>query len=382
MPVARSQESDSRATILLLGGDFSGATGALAVALERRGYDVVRRAPSLRQLRTRPLHLAAILVESILRYGHRFRSYAARTAAAERAYAIACEAIASELPRLDWVIQMGGDHATYSSRRRPGTVYSLSTDHTNMLSKQGPDHGFEAPERRSHKSWHAVERRIMHMQDCNFVWGSQVRKSMLEDYEVPPERVLVVGAGPSWDADIARDRPHKRWDGKNVLFVGLDAPRKGLSTLLEAFALVRGVHPDARLDVVGVHGTSADGVRYHGRLSGAPLRDLFYDAQVFAMPTLREPFGLVFVEAMWSKAACVGTDIGAIPEIIRDGETGFIVPPNDARALAGRINQLFDDPELLRRLGENGYADARSRWNWEVVVESMIARAASLGFRR
>jgi glycosyltransferase involved in cell wall biosynthesis len=110
-------------------------------------------------------------------------------------------------------------------------------------------------------------------------------------------------------------------------------------------------------------------------LKGEPLKELFYDSQIFAMPSLREPFGIVFLEAMWSKAVCIGTSIEAIPEIIKDGETGYIVDPNDDGALAERISALFSHPEDLKDKAERGYAVAKSEWRWDLTAKKILDKA-------
>jgi glycosyltransferase involved in cell wall biosynthesis len=138
------------------------------------------------------------------------------------------------------------------------------------------------------------------------------------------------------------------------------------------------VHGDARLNVVGVEGSDGNGVKYHGRLYGDALKQLFYDSQIFALPSVREPFGFVFLEAMWSKAVCIGCNIEAMPEIIQDGETGFIIEPNNDRMLADRLIRLLDAPDSLRLMAENAYSAARQRWGWSRVARTILGTARDL----
>jgi glycosyltransferase involved in cell wall biosynthesis len=127
-----------------------------------------------------------------------------------------------------------------------------------------------------------------------------------------------------------------------------------------------------------VTGEDEPGVRHHGRVFGEPLRNLFYDAQVFALPSVREPFGVVFLEAMWSKAVCIGTSIEAIPEIIKNGETGFLFEPNDHRRLAQLLISLFDSPEALERMAEQAYVIAKGHWRWDRVASAILARSGAI----
>ena len=111
---------------------------------------------------------------------------------------------------------------------------------------------------------------------------------------------------------------------------------------------------------------------YHAQLRGDALKPFFYEAQIFAMPSIREPFGIVFLEAMWAGAVCVGANLAAMPEIIDDGVTGFIIEPQDEAALADRIIALFSDPDRLRAMAEAAYSVATSRRSWDLSAGSML----------
>jgi glycosyltransferase involved in cell wall biosynthesis len=172
--------------------------------------------------------------------------------------------------------------------------------------------------------------------------------------------------------DIERDRGMKDPSNRSILFVGKLAKVKGLEVLLQAFARVRAAYPDAVLHVVTGNPVAAPGVVFHGKLSERELKDLFYACNVFTMPAFKEPLGLVFLEAMWSKCACIGTYTGSMPEMIRDGETGYLVEPGDSAALADRLLVLLADPLKTRSMGEGGYAAARAYWHWDAVVGRML----------
>jgi glycosyltransferase involved in cell wall biosynthesis len=231
------------------------------------------------------------------------------------------------------------------TKRGPGVLYALLTDHTNLLSKRRHSFGVHIPEAFVRPSWNTRERRVLDAQDHVFAMSRYVERSVAHDYGVSPNKIVVVRAGPSLDVDFKRDGVVKNYRCHNVLFVGLDPIRKGLPTLLRAFEQVARAFPDAHLDVVGVHGPPTAHVRYHGRIRGEPLKQLFYGAQIFAMPSIREPFGIVFLEAMWSGAVCIGANHSAMPEIIDDGVTGYVVEPQDERELSRRIIELFANPD-------------------------------------
>ncbi|HMO33384.1 MAG TPA: glycosyltransferase family 4 protein [Lacibacter sp.] len=94
----------------------------------------------------------------------------------------------------------------------------------------------------------------------------------------------------------------------------------------------------------------------YGKKTGAE-KEAFYDrADIFVHPTLNDAFPLVLLEAMQHELPVVSTFEGAIPEIVADGESGFLVPKNDAAALAGKLEALMGDPALRKQMGKKGRA--------------------------
>jgi phosphatidyl-myo-inositol dimannoside synthase len=143
---------------------------------------------------------------------------------------------------------------------------------------------------------------------------------------------------------------------------------KGHDALLEAWPAVRGAAADARLVVVGggddverlrqkaaALGLS-NAIHFAGLVSDATLAELRRRAAFFVMPSTNEGFGLVYLEAMRDGLACIGCSGDAAAEIIIDGVTGLLVPPDSTHALAAAVARLFLEPELARSLGAAGRA--------------------------
>ena len=148
-----------------------------------------------------------------------------------------------------------------------------------------------------------------------------------------------------------------------ILFLGNLIHRKGLHTLLSA---VESLKSKVELNIVGalnfdpaytqamqafvtVKGLSSM-VRFHGALDHEPLREQFMRAHVLCVPSSYEGFGIVYLEGMGFGLPAIGTTEGAAGEIIRDGETGFLVPPRSADLLAARLASLAADRPSLTRL--------------------------------
>jgi glycosyltransferase involved in cell wall biosynthesis len=137
--------------------------------------------------------------------------------------------------------------------------------------------------------------------------------------------------------------------------------------LLEAFRILRRRIPRARLLVAGAPAPRRvpERATFLGPVDPVELPALFSQATVFALPTLQEPFGLAFLDAMACGLPCVGTRIEAVPEIVREGETGLLVPPGDPTALAAALQRLLADPARARAMGARGRARvfAGGLWN-------------------
>jgi starch synthase len=215
-----------------------------------------------------------------------------------------------------------------------------------------------------------------------FTLSERLRRSFVEDFGLPSDRVHAVHAGPNFDVtripqepprDTARHAP-------TILFVGRQFHRKGGDLLVAAFRRVRERVPDARLMLVGPPAppTREPGITALGDLDKndpggwAALVAAYQAADVFCLPTRFEPFGIAFIEAMYFALPCVGTDAWAVPEMIVDGETGFLVPINDVDALTDRLIRLLNDPALARTMGRAGRARAGRHFTWERVIHRMM----------
>jgi phosphatidylinositol alpha-mannosyltransferase len=211
------------------------------------------------------------------------------------------------------------------------------------------------------------------------------------DYKVIPNGV-----------DIERftdAEPLEKWsDGtKNIFFVGRLENRKGVMDLLKAYRLLRKAGCDCRLLLAGAGPLEKQvrrylltrrtgGVELLGRISDAQKARLFATADVFVAPaTGRESFGIVLLEAMAAGKAIVASDIHGYRSVVRRGEQGLLVPPNDPRALAEALRKLLRDDEERRRMGESGRVRAR-QFSWENVTakveayyEFVIRRLAAQG---
>jgi glycosyltransferase involved in cell wall biosynthesis len=204
----------------------------------------------------------------------------------------------------------------------------------------------------------------------------------IERVGLPVEKVDVIPYG--------LDRPPPAWgenpptlvpDGARVvLAVSRLAEQKGVDIAVRALAEIRSEHPAAVLVVLGegpqriaLERLAADiGVAEAVFLPGrvGDVAEWLRRAEVLLHPVRWEGFGLALLEAMLAKRPVVASAVSSVPEIVLDGETGLLVPPNDPSALAAAVGRVLDDRGLAERLGSLGLARARSEFS----VERMARR--------
>ena len=253
----------------------------------------------------------------------------------------------------------------------PRTVVYLDCTHRQSM-EHWPD--WNPLRGRALERWLARERRQYHSAAHVFAFSQVAATSLVEDYDLPEDRVSVVGAGVSYD--VLPERAPRLDGPPTVLFVGNDFERKGGPQLLEAFALLRRRIPDARLLIVGTRhrGHDQEGVSHLGRLHDrAALSCLYAEADVFCLPAVFDPFPGVLLEAMAHRLPCVTTAAGGIPEIVVDGTTALVVPPeqDQVAGLADALEVLLADPTEAARLGGNGRRRVENGFRWSHVLDRM-----------
>jgi glycosyltransferase involved in cell wall biosynthesis len=184
-------------------------------------------------------------------------------------------------------------------------------------------------------------------------FAAWTKAGLVRDYEVPADKVTVIPPGVS-TREWTRPEPRTQRDGPvRILFVGGDLKRKGGLDLLEAFRSLRS-SLDVQLWLVTADKVTPEpGVVVHGGLqpNSAPLKQLYFDADVFCLPTHGDCIPNVLSEAGAAGLPSVSTRLAGIPEVVRDGETGFVVSRGDVAALTDALRRLVENPELRLEMG-------------------------------
>jgi teichuronic acid biosynthesis glycosyltransferase TuaC len=213
-----------------------------------------------------------------------------------------------------------------------------------------------------------------------------------EDLATPRRPVQVVPNGADTTVFTPRPMAEARSrlglpaDGPIVTYVGKLVPRKGVDTLIEAMGLLARRDGGAPLLVAGGIGPMreglerraaelgvADRVRFVGKIAHDDVGWWMSAGDVFVLPSLSEGLPTVVCEAMNCGRAVVATAVDGTPEIVRDGETGLLVPPRDAGALADALGRVLGEPGLAERMGEEALRIGRELYTWDANAQRMTA---------
>lgn len=236
-----------------------------------------------------------------------------------------------------------------------------------------------------------IEQLTVHRADAVVAVSHYVANAYARQYRIPCERIHVVSNGI--DTSVFRPAPDPP-DGLGagsthnlcrLLYAGRLHPRKGVMHLLYAFSLAIRSNPALRLRIAG-SGIQADAlhreceklgllnlVEFSGLLSAAELAEAYRCADIVCIPSLQEGQGIVALEAQACAKPVIATQTGGLTEIVKDRQTGILVPPGDIQALAGAILELAGDDSLRRALGSNA-----AQWAQAFAWENVLSKAVDL----
>ncbi len=253
-------------------------------------------------------------------------------------------------------------------------------------------------------SW--MERVAIESADAVIAVSGATRQDVLRFFSVRPERVHVIHNGidtelyRKTDETTALERAGVDLTRPYVLFVGRITRQKGIVHLLDAapylapdvqIVLLAG-QPDTPELARTVESRVAELRRQRGGIVWIPemlprpeVVQFYSHATVFCCPSIYEPFGLINLEAMACECPVVASDVGGIPEVVIDRETGLLVhleidpasgepvdPLGYARALAAALQQIVDNPQLRNRLGRNGRARVEQQFSWAAIAQRTL----------
>lgn len=247
----------------------------------------------------------------------------------------------------------------------------------------------------------AIEDRIVAEADWIIAECPRDRDDLIRLYNADPEKIAIIPCGfdPAELAPIEKPVARRALGldsrGPIILQLGRMVPRKGVDNVIRGVASLIKTHdvparllvvggealePDplqtpelARLLAIAAEEAIADRVTFVGRRGRDVLATYYSAADIFAVTPWYEPFGITPVEAMACGTPVVGAAVGGIASTVLDGETGYLVPPNDPEALAERLAYLCSHPALLSAMGRQAIKRANELYTWQRIAGEVAA---------
>ncbi len=279
-------------------------------------------------------------------------------------------------------------------KRRVGTPFVVTfhaLGHVRRLHQGGAD---TFPQQRL-----TIERQAVREADYIIAECPQDQEDLIQYYEADPDKIRIIPCGfdphemSPMDQREARSHLGLQPRERIVLQLGRMVPRKGVDDVVRAVGLLHREHAvDARLLIVGgetrhpdpdvtpeigrLQGIAAkegvaDRVTFVGQRDRAELRMYYSAADVFVTTPWYEPFGITPLEAMACGTPVIGANVGGIKMTVQDGVTGYLVPPRDPAAIAGRLAHLFHHPHERRTMGRHGLRRVNALFTWRQVSNAI-----------
>jgi len=212
---------------------------------------------------------------------------------------------------------------------------------------------------------------VLHLEDHKFIGNydhiitisKSTKKEIIESLNYPSEKITVVYPGVD-----QRFKPGKKKSRKfTIMFVGGLKPRKNPEFLLRVLAKIN--RPDVELVFAGdgplKSKLKGKNVRVTGFITEKEKPRFYHQADVVVLPSIKEGFGMTLVEAGASGLPVVGNNCWSIPEIIKDGVTGFLAESENEADWAQKLIQLIKSPSLCQKLGAAGRWQALTKFTWD-----------------
>lgn len=283
---------------------------------------------------------------------------------------------------------MSGLVASYV-KRRLGIPYVITFHALGKIRKLHQKEQDAFPEERL-----GIEQMIVDDADYIIAECPQDKQDLVEHYQADPSNISIIPCGFSSDEfhpvakSIARRQLGLEKDELVLLQLGRVVPRKGIDNVIRSLRYLRDI-PKLRLLVVGgaadvpdfekdqefirlrdiarAEGVLAQ-VEFTGRRNRQQLKQYYQAADFFISTPWYEPFGITPLEAMACGTPVIGSAVGGIKYTVKDGETGFLVPPHDPEALALAVREGISCPDKYRALCRNALKRVHAYFTWEHVA--------------
>lgn len=215
---------------------------------------------------------------------------------------------------------------------------------------------------------------------------SSSMKKMAVELGLPEDKATVIHGPVGIDKEVLSQTPKKPLSGQqrqSLLYVGNLAPPKRADTIIRAMPKVIGIYPGCHLMLIGEGGLRAPlealadelGVRGHVHFRGALAHEevlrVLKEADLFVHCSDQEGLGIAIMEAMGASLPVVASRVGGVTDLVQEGETGFMLSPNDVDGYGDKILLLLGDHRLRERLGASGRRFALSHLSKDTILTQL-----------
>ncbi|MFH1399427.1 MAG: glycosyltransferase family 4 protein [Candidatus Woesearchaeota archaeon] len=208
-----------------------------------------------------------------------------------------------------------------------------------------------------------------------------VKKRLVNEYQIDPKKIEVVHNGV--DLDLV-DSVEAKQEKYSIIYVGRLIPHKHVDDLIQAVGIIRTAIPDVKLKVIGAGQEMASlkdlvralklekNVKFFGSLQN--YEDVIKEikkSSVLVLPSTREGFGMVLVEAFACRVPCVAYYSDGVVEVIDNGKNGYLVKQRDVKQLARLLSKILNDSNLAVQLGERGRSKTEKKFSWDGAARSL-----------
>ncbi|MEI7845636.1 MAG: glycosyltransferase family 4 protein [Chloroflexota bacterium] len=275
--------------------------------------------------------------------------------------------------KVDVVLQLGALFDGTQADGSPPVV--LYTDNTTAISARHANAGRFPFSEGDLVDWLSYETNLYKCVEHICVRANIVKRSLISDYGISEERISVIGGGVNFPTlpEFELVKPGLDF---TLLFIGTDFYRKGGDLVLKAFSVVHKLYPESRLimvtrDDIPVSLPREGVIVLEPIWERTKLEALYRQADAFILPSRMETWGDVLLEAMSYGLPCIGVYGQAMEDIIVNGESGYLLNPDNIELLARSIIQLLEQPELRLRMGQVARRLVTTKYTWEQVVERL-----------
>lgn len=228
---------------------------------------------------------------------------------------------------------------------------------------------------RSREAWYACERKAFQQAQHIFVMSHVVKRSLVQDYGIEPDKITVVGVTGDFDQPYAGQ---KTFGTQKILFNGSDFERKGGDVVVAAFERVKASLPEAELVVIGKNiNSSIPGIRSLGAItSKAELEKLFLASDLVVAPARCEPFGIFNIEAMNYGVPCILApgDGNGMPDFLDHEVDGILLKQLDTEELAQQMIRLLTNPAQLQALSDAARQKVKTQLTSTSVMNQIVQK--------